>query len=81
LESLTVIVSFGCPTRMPTPIQLPTVLFEGNAREAEDRAAIPSSTLVCCTSLIPPLLPAATVSVNDWVAAVPTPLLAVIVIG
>src|SRR5580704_19607009 len=66
---------------MPTPIQLPTVLFEGKAREAEDSAAIPSSTLVCCTSLIPPPPTAETVSVKDCVAAVPTPLLAVIVIG
>ena len=78
LESLTVIVSFGCPARMHTPIQFPKVLFTGKARDAA--GVVPASTLVCCISLIPPPLPEVTVSVKVWVAAEPTPLLAVIVI-
>ena len=70
LKSLTVIVSFGCPARMHTPIQFPKVLFPGKARDAVE--VVPASTLVCCTSLIPPPPLGLTVKFTPLLATPPT---------
>jgi hypothetical protein len=50
-ESPTVTVSFNAPARTTTPIQSPTVLFEGNARV--DDIVVPASLLACCIRAIP----------------------------